>query len=176
MEEIRVPLSKIKMLLIMIGAIIFVGIQIVFWFIPTDYNVIFVPLGRTTSFIGIPFFALCSFYATKKLFDKTPGLLINNDGVTDNSSAISAGFIGWANILGFKIVSLGGDRRSIAILVNNSDEIIGMQKGLKQKAMTFNLRKYRTPVLIPDVTLKCDLDELNQKLNTALEQKKQSAI
>ena len=49
-------------------------------------------------FIGIIFFGYGSIYFLKRMKTKKEMLIVNSKGITDNTSAISLGFIPWENI------------------------------------------------------------------------------
>jgi hypothetical protein len=47
---------------------------------------------------AILFFGFGIFYFLRKLIDKKPGLIIDDNGIIDNSSAVSVGLIPWSDI------------------------------------------------------------------------------
>src|SRR5688572_15627450 len=102
-NRIEIPISKKKLTFMLIGSLVFVSLGL--WFLispPTSNHRLF---GNPTLIFaaGISatlFFGLCFVYLLKKIPDKTPGLIIDNDGILDNSSGVSAGFIPWADIKG----------------------------------------------------------------------------
>jgi hypothetical protein len=53
--------------------------------------------------IAIVFFGFVGFLLLKKLIDNTPGLIISENGITDNSSGVPAGFIPWSDIVALAI-------------------------------------------------------------------------
>ena len=100
-EQIEIPLSKNKLTLMLICSLIFISLGL--WFVikpPTIRNPIIgnPTLILTVGIAAILFFGLCAIFIAKKLPDKTPGLIINNQGVTDNSSGVSVGLIPWDDI------------------------------------------------------------------------------
>ena len=56
--------------------------------------------------ICIVFFGFTLKILIKKLFEKKPGLVIDNIGIIDNSTGLSARHIKWKNIIGFKKFNL----------------------------------------------------------------------
>src|SRR5580698_10622693 len=59
---------------------------------------------------GVSFSGLCGIYGCIKVFDGKPGLIIDHQGIVDNSSAVSAGRILWDEIVGFRVSEIAGQR------------------------------------------------------------------
>ncbi len=104
-QKIEIPISKEKLIKLLIGSLVFLGIG--FWFVigkPTINNAIF---SNPTAVFGlgmvsIIFSTFSIFIMLKKLKDTKPGLVIDETGVTDNSSGVSAGHIPWGDITAIK--------------------------------------------------------------------------
>ncbi len=162
-EQIEIPLSKNKLTLMLIGSFVFIAAGI--WFVikpPTINNPIIgnPKLILSVGISSILFFGLCAFYLGKKLTDKTPGLIINKIGLTDNSGGLSVGMIPWNDIKAITIET-AANQRFLMIKVKNPDEYIEKQKGLvKKKAMQMNNNYYGSPISISANGLKCNFDEL----------------
>lgn len=159
MKEVTIQLSKTKITLLFLGSIGFVAL--LFWLIlnaesKTLYNTLYL---KTISIFGIIFLGIGSIYFFVKLFDKKPGLIINDEGIIDNSSALRAGLIKWENITNVSISEISG-QKFLTIEVNNPDEIISKQKGFKKILMTLNKDFFNSPVHISSNTLKCNLQDL----------------
>lgn len=173
MKEIIIPLSKKKFTLVLFGAVCFV-VSGVWLFQNADtvarYPPIFIFIEiifiKIISVVCVIFFGLCGVYAFIKLFDNKPGLVINNDGIIDNSSYTSVGLIRWENITNVNTREFYGVK-CLTIEVNNAEEILSKQTGLKK--LLFDLHKgyIDSPVQISSTALKCDFQEL---YNTIKEQ------
>src|SRR5690606_33169976 len=107
-ENIEIPLSKNKIILLSLGALIFVILG--FWLAidPENFKVSVFryrspELIRVVGFISIVFFGVCSFFIFKKVFDKKFGLIIDKNGITDNSNATSIGLVKWTDIIGIRV-------------------------------------------------------------------------
>ena len=166
MKEIIIPLSRKKITLLFLGAMGFVALC--FWLIQvaetqTRFDPQFI---KIVSVVGIIFFGLCGIYALAKFFDKEPGLVINDEGITDNSSAVCAGLIKWKNITNVVITEIYG-QKILTIEVNNADEILSKQRGFKKMLMNLNKNYFSSPVQISSNALKCDFQKL---CNTIKEQ------
>lgn len=162
-EQIEIPLSKNKLTLMLICSLIFISLGL--WFVikpPTIRNPIIgnPTLILTVGIAAILFFGLCAIFIAKKLPDKTPGLIINNQGVTDNSSGVSVGLIPWDDIKGINMTNVA-NQKFLMLVVKNPDEYINRQKGfIKKKAMQMNYKSYGSPISISANGLKCNFNEL----------------
>src|SRR5665647_1362036 len=104
-ERIEIQLSKSKLTLLSLGSIIFVGLGV--WFVtnPPKESIPFFSNPTVLFIVGLAsilFFGLVGFFIFKKLFDNSPGLIISAEGVFDNSSGVSAGFVPWTDIVEIK--------------------------------------------------------------------------
>jgi hypothetical protein len=169
--QIEIPLSKKKLILMLIGSIGFVAAGL--WFVinpPTISNpffgnptVIFV-----TGIASILFFGLCAVYIARKLPDNKPGLIIDNIGLTDNSSGVSAGQILWSDIENISVIEILR-QKLIMLQVKNPQNYIDKQtSGFKRKMMQMNLNMYGTPLSITSNSLQIKFDELLNILNDHL--------
>lgn len=101
-DVIEIPLSKGKLVLMFAGSLLFVAAG--FWFIKapeTFTETIFKPSPTLIIILGyasIIFFGLCAVFIFRKLFDTKAGVVIDDKGIHDNSSGVSAGFIPWSDI------------------------------------------------------------------------------
>lgn len=157
MKEIKIQLNKTKISLLFLGSIGFVALC--FWLIHVSETLDNPLEVKIISVIGIIFFGLCGIYAFAKLFDKKPGLVINDEGIIDNSTAVCAGLIKWENITNIKITEVY-NQKFLTIEVNNSDEIMSKQQGLKKIFMNLNKNIFSSPVQISSNALKCNFQDL----------------
>ena len=82
-----------------IGSLLFTIIGILGSFIFfQDMELVMQIILKAILFIGIIFFRYGSIYFLKRMKTKKEMLIVNSKGITDNTSAISLGFIPWENI------------------------------------------------------------------------------
>src|SRR3990167_2389427 len=166
MKEITFQLNKQKIILLLIGSAGFVIFGI--WlFQIADTIFIYSILTKIVSVACITFFGFGAVYLSMKLFDNKPGLIINDDGIIDNSSYISVGLIRWKNITNVSITEID-TQKILTIELNNADEIIQKQNGSKKVLMSLNKNLYKSPVQISSIALKCDFHELYSTLKEQL--------
>jgi hypothetical protein len=165
---IEIPLSKRKLVLMLIAAAAFVASGI--WFLLYTSSMLSA-VSVSPSFIklvgivAIVFFGICCVFIARKLFDNRPGFIITETGLIDNSSGISAGEIPWKDIRGITNTTIA-NKRFIMILLHNPEEYINRQTSiLKRKAMEMNYKHYGSPVSISTSGLRCSFGELKQLLD-----------
>jgi hypothetical protein len=105
LEAVEIPISKSKMLMMFFGCILFVAAGVSFVIFPETF-ISAVIQSKSMIFLAgclsIIFFGIIGFWIFKRVIDHTPGLIISGEGITDNSSGISAGFIPWSDIVAVK--------------------------------------------------------------------------
>ncbi len=169
---ITVPLSKGKLILSTLGAFAFVAIG--FWFV-------LAPPSRTGSsleftllmvlgLVAILFFGGIAILVIRKLFDSRPGLIIDEQGLIDNSGGLSAGQILWQDIEAIQVLQIQRQRLILVLVKNPQDYIDRQSSSWKRKLMAMNYRQYGTPISISANGLKISFAELLAMLEQQLAQ------
>jgi len=166
-EEIIIPLSKNKILLIFLGSLMFVVFGI--WFLNdpeifanSSYRPRSSEFIQIIGIIAVVFFGICGIFAFKKLLDKKEGLIINKSGITDNSSGISVGLVKWNDIIGRGIAQVHS-QKFIMIEVSNPEHYINLKKNrIGKMAMKANYDKFGSPISISANSLKTNFEELRE--------------
>jgi hypothetical protein len=160
---VEIPLSKGKLIKGFAGSVIFVAASI--WMLTTDSSsgrgLLSSPMIKySIAVTGIVFFGFLGVMYLFKLRDRKPGLVIDENGIIDNSGGLAAGFIPWTDIENFSIEKVM-KQQFLVIAVKNPEFYIENQKSiLKKKGMQYNLRSYGSPIAISTNTLNCKLPEL----------------
>ncbi|MBP8034590.1 MAG: hypothetical protein KAZ71_08315 [Bacteroidia bacterium] len=176
-QQIEFKLSKSKIILMFFGCLIFCILSILFILNPDKFtswrhssSTMFFIVG----ILGVAFFGICLLFYAKKMFDNTPGLIVNDKGIYDNASGISAGFIPWQDIEEIK-ETIVVNQSYINIVVKNPDEYIKRQKNIfKRKLVQMNYNSFGTVIGIPSVTINSDFNELKRILEQEFEKHKKS--
>jgi multisubunit Na+/H+ antiporter MnhB subunit len=106
---IEIPRSKRKMGLLLVGALAFVVLGILFVINPEQWVS---ARHESTGFIRIAggvsvlFFGGCSFFIAKHFLGKGVGLRIDEKGITDHTNATSVGLIEWQDITGIQRLTI----------------------------------------------------------------------
>ena len=176
-NRIEIPLSKKKIALLLLGSIAFVAGGI--WiatnperFIPNIFRITDPEIIRIGGIVGILFFGATGIYGIKKLFDKKVGLIIDSDGITDNSNASGIGLIEWNDITEIRTKQVMSTK-FLLIDISNPEKYIGKAKnGMQAKLMKANINMYETPLSITSNTLKFDFGELEKLIQTEFKRNK----
>ena len=166
-EQIEIPLSKMKMTLTFLGSLTFVGLG--FWFLiypPKSNNLLFG--NQIVIFVAglssVIFFGLIAITIFRKFLDKKPGLIISRQGVTDNSSGVSAGLILWSDIQEIKISQVMDTKFLMLIVRNPQDYLDTITNPLKRNMMKMNYKKHGSPISISSNALETNFDNLQKLL------------
>lgn len=175
-EQIVVPLSKLKLVLIFIGSLFFVAIGL--WFVIStsinsnnfmDDQFVLLIIG----IVSILFFGIVFIFIARKLFDNKPGLVINSMGLVDNSSGVSGGEILWEDIESFSVIEIHRQKLIMLHVKNPQDYIDKQTSSFKRKMMQVNYNMYNTPLSITSNTLQIKFDDLLNILNLYLKESRQ---
>ncbi len=173
MTEIRVPLSKAKIILLMIGALAFIIAGA--WGVIEPERFASIRYPKNTVFISglaaVLFFGFCFVFIAKKVFSRKAGLIINDDGIIDNSNATSVGLIEWKDITGIKSWGTGSSK-VIVVLTSEPEKYIERSKNIiSKKAMKANNRMYGSPLSIISNSLKINFLELEKLILEQIEKR-----
>ena len=170
-ETIEIPISKLKMVLMLLGCLAFVTAGVFFVTSPDRF---LSPVARTTEKIfiggclGIVFFGFVGFSLFKRILDTSPGLIISEAGITDNSSGVPGGFIPWSDIVAVKETTVAS-QRFINLEVKNHEDYVKRQKNaFKKWIMRKNFKTYRTGIGIYPNALKTNFDDLKEIIEMRL--------
>lgn len=124
--------------------------------------------------LGVTFFGICLLFYARKMFDKTPGLIVNDKGIYDNASGISVGFIPWNDIVEIK-ETVVINQSFVNIVVKNPDKYIETQKNIfKRKLVQINYNFFGTVIAIPSVSINSEFNDLKRILQQEFEKHKNS--
>jgi hypothetical protein len=167
-DETIIHRSKKKMILIIFGSLAFVGIGI--WIL--TWNAADISAGRsyrlfmnspafayTLGVLAIIFFGGLSVFVAKKLFDKNPGLVLNSEGIVDNASIASPGFIPWSEITGISVFEMN-KQKTLIVHLTDPKKYADQGNFLLRKLNQANTKFSGSPIYISATTLDIKFDEL----------------
>lgn len=174
MNEIEIPLSKTKLILVLVGASLFVFFGSWCAINPEKFatiryseNIVFI-----AGIAAVLFFGLCIIFIMIKVFDSKPGLVVNDNGVLDNSGATSVGFIAWSDIAAITTLEIASSK-IIIIHTSNPDKYIKRAGNIiSKKAMKANYKRYGSPLSITVNSLKIRFSELENLLTDQIEMRR----
>ncbi|MBK8568428.1 MAG: hypothetical protein IPN76_35265 [Saprospiraceae bacterium] len=177
-KQIEIKLSKFKLTLLLIGSIAFTiyGAWTMLGVPKGNHSILSNPvLQYAICVLCVVFFGFLSYFYLKKLRDTSPGLIISSEGITDNSSGVSGGFIPWSDvedITEFKVYR----QKFVCIGVKNPQDYIDKQTSeLKRKAMQLNQTTYGAAISINANGLECNHERLKSLLKQKFSEFKKKA-
>ena len=152
--ERTIEMSHAKTALLLLCALVFVAIG--GWMILMPQAAYFsVVLG----IIGVVFFGACGAVAIRKLMQKRPGLMVNLQGVHDQSSGTSAGFVPWKDVSAVQPSFVSG-QKFVSLMLHDAQKYSHSGNALQQRLAKLNMSLVGTPINISANTLKINFDEL----------------
>lgn len=164
--DVVIPLSKSKLALILLGALACVAGSIGIWSIADTqarYNPLFM---KAIAVAGVLFSGGGAVYCCFKVFDTRPGLIIDSQGIVDNSSAVAAGRIFWHEIIGLKVSEIAG-QRFISIEVVDPKRFIDGGSFFSRMVNAANTKMTGSPINISSISLRVEFDKLVHELTEA---------
>jgi hypothetical protein len=174
-EPVKIQLSRSKLTLMLAGSIIFVGLGGYFMINPEKFISSFFGSTKIIFISGLAsvlFFGYVGYSISKKIFDKSPGLVISDDGINDNSSSVGAGFIPWSDINEIRDTIIA-NQKFINLIVNNPQFYIDRQPNAwKRWIMKRNYASFGTEIGISANGLNCNYEDLKSLLQRHLQEYK----
>lgn len=165
MDTIEIPLSKTKILLLLIGAIAFVAFGILFIINPGSFQSgVFrsSEIIRIIGIVSVVFFGLCLLFIARKLVDNKVGLTIDQYGITDNTNGTSVGLIEWDDITNIRTIQIA----STKIMMLDTDQpekyMERATNAISKRAMKANHKMYGSPLSIVSNSLKIKYKDLEK--------------
>jgi hypothetical protein len=161
-EQIIIPTSKKFISLALLGSVLFtVGGMYMFNAEPSEkYSSIDL---RFRGFSTMAFFGLAGLYCLIKLFDNKPGLIIDENGIWNNSSIISNHTIKWNELSGAGLTKFGREKIIFLYFKDNKSFIIKFNL-IERFIMRLNLLLCDSPIGISTRSLKYDIKKLEQQI------------
>ena len=176
MRKIEIQTSKVKLILMLFGSVLFSIGGFLLAKNPENFtsfrhsNIEFIRISGITA---LCFFGLILIYIILKLFDKKPGLIIDDDGITDNSSGVSVGLILWKDIVSIHTEKIQSTKFLI-IRVDNPEKYIAGSYRFKKNLLRANMKMYGTPLSISSNGLKSNFNGLEELIKTEFEKHKEN--
>lgn len=155
-NRIEILFSKSKLVKLLVFSIIFLIAGL--WMVitqPQTSNVVFNNpiVFNAAAYGGMLMGVLGVYFFTKKLFDTRPGIIVDENGITDNTGAFSFGFIPWSDMSEIRErsvqASVTSKQRYVTIgLKDPGAYILKEPNAAKRKFMTLNAKKGESPVHI----------------------------
>lgn len=109
--------------------------------------------------VGIVICVVSAIFAGRRLFDPTPGLVLDAEGLVDHSNALGAGRVRWDEITEIRVTK-SRSHRFLTVVVRDPRNFIEQGGGLRRKIYESNYRKAGSPVNVTARTLRIPFDQL----------------
>jgi len=116
------------------------------------------PFLVLTFYVGVPLFGLLFAYAVYRLCVRRPLLIISDEGLFDNASAVGAGLLRWEEIAQVYRYEMAG-QQFIGIVPADVEAVIARQPPLKRlmarvnRGMPFNIPQIMLPMPVEELYL-----------------------
>lgn len=162
MNTIEIPFSKKKLvvgtavsLVLILGGIYFLSPISVRQLNVYSYKI------KMIGFLSIGLGVVLGSFCGKKVFDKKPGLILDQSGITDNSSVISVGLILWAQIAEVSVKNVLS-KKLLLISVYDAESFLTNANAFQKAVMKENVKQHGTPITIDVTALQCSFEDLEK--------------
>jgi len=173
-QKTEIKSSKFKLALMLIFSFIFIALGVFLVKNPehfVSYRYKNIEYIRIMGIVLVLFCSVAFVYIPKKLFDKKSGLILDDIGINDNSSAVSVGLIRWTDIISIRTEKVRSTNFLI-ISVSNPEKYIKSSNKLTGVLLKANMKMYGSPLSISSSGLKCDFLDLEKIIKTEFEKHK----
>ena len=162
MNEVVIYPKKVKLFAVAMASLLFV---ILGFYLGQNHEEMGLPLrvAIIASYVGIPFFGLCLVYAVYRLLMPKPAVVISDEGIFDNASAVGAGMLRWEEIAEVFAYDFMG-QRMLGIVPVDEEAVLRRQSPLKRVMAKMNKGIAPAPFNIPQTVLPISVDELLSKV------------
>ncbi|WP_049815958.1 STM3941 family protein [Ralstonia sp. 25mfcol4.1] len=157
MGSIVIYQSRGKLAVLLLGSILFVVLCI---FLLAKHPVSMSAKSTIAVALGIPFFAACGLFMLFRLLWRRPAIIIDYEGINDQASAASIGFIPWKDISHAKVVVFGSRHRQkyLCVSLRNSNDYLAKCGPLARGLLRANAGMSGYIVNIPQAALSVGLE------------------
>ena len=158
--KIELKNKKLYISLIMTVVLILLSLFFIFYsYMLPDIGLVLIVTSKIFGFIftALSISAMINFI--KRFINKKSGLILNADGIIDNSGD-SINIIKWEDIKEIKEIILAGKQKFIIIFISNPEEYIMKAGKIKRKLMRINNDVYGSPLSLSASWFDCTHEEL----------------
>ncbi len=173
-DRTKLEISKSKLVLLLLGSALFIlaGVYLILEsksFASSRGESQLVPI--VVGIVCIAFFGVCLINILRLMFSRNGGLVMDQDGITDNSHSTSVGFIDWNDITRIESVDLISTK-VLLLFTDKPEKYINRAKTNRfRRVLKANHRKFGTPISIVSGTLEVRIDDLESMIRKKLNEK-----
>lgn len=170
---IKIAYNKKQLIAPLFGALVLLMLMLHLLTDASEDNIVLlgIPyLVEVLALICFSFFGFIIFIFYKKISDQSPALIINDEGITDNTNVVGSHLITWDSIEEFCIKTIN-KHEFILIMVKNPEAYIQAEtKKIVRYLLKRKMKKFQTPFVIVKLYVETDFTALS---NIMEERKKQ---
>lgn len=161
-DSIIIPTNKKVIIVVLLGSILFVVIGILMFNAEPSRKYPSAYL-HTWGSIGIAFFGLVIIYCLVKLFDNKPGLIIDKNGIRNNTSIVSNHTITWNELSAVGLTKIGKEK-ILFLYFKDDNSFIRKFNFFERFLMKLNVSMHQSPIGISTRSLKYDIEKLHRQI------------
>ena len=116
-----------------------------------------------SALLGVALFGFCFLYLFKRRLSLKPEIVINSEGIVDNSNAFGAGMIKWEDIEGVSHCNYNG-QSYLEIIPRDKKAFLQKQAPISRFIMRANSMIHGPLILIPVITLPMSVKEIESTI------------
>src|SRR5699024_9893006 len=155
--------NKLKLLVLSICSCIFILLGFIFLFVELDLT--YSPfIIKGIGLITIILFGTLLIFFLKRIFEHKPALIIDENGITDYSTALQVGLVRWNEIKDIQFTTFSR-QHFLSIYTYDKDLIINRTNAFQKTMNQINKKLMDSQINIPYKNLKCDPVQLGEAIN-----------
>ena len=156
-DEHTIPRSRTAFIGPLLGLAVFIALAVSVALLAGSRGE-WMPAGMLLISAGVlaVFFAI----AARQFLETAPGLVLNSEGITDNSSGLPCGFVPWSDVLGGTVLSNATGAQFIVLAVSDPAAYSRRGSAATRWLRNGNARMLGSPVWISVGALAADGDEV----------------
>jgi hypothetical protein len=158
-EQLVVPASRLKLVGQFFGGVAFVAVGVFMILYPGRRGLIIQFWGV----VSVAFFGSVAVAVLYRLLNPAAAIIINAEGIVDNSSGVSVGLIPW-NQVGEIEEHRVKDQLFLGIAVKDLDALLARQPRWKRKMIRANLAMGTSAVNIPQASIGMKIPDLAREI------------
>jgi hypothetical protein len=164
MNEFNVYARKGRIILLGFGALVFVCLGILFIALAPEAEAGDRATLTIIGVISIVIFGFCLVLYLKKLFGRSPMLIISKEGITDQATYTPAGHIRWEEIQDIQALRMY-NQDFLCIFTHDPDLIMRRYTGFQRMLVKMNKGVSPAQAHVPLKMLNCSLPTLMEEIN-----------